>query len=75
MTAIYDYLFPAMWLGYMAYWWAMSANVKETKRRESDVSRFARLVLLVCAVALLWLPRVPIAALDKRFLPPGTWCF
>jgi len=75
MPVIYDYLFPAMWLGYMAYWWAMSANVKETKRRESGVSRFARMVLLVCAVALLWLPRVPIAVLNKRFLPPGTWCF
>ena len=75
MPVIYDYLFPAMWLGYMAYWWAMSANVKETKRRESGVSRFARMVLLVCAVALLWLPRVPIAVLNKRFLPPGKWCF
>ena len=33
MRLIYDYLFPAMWLSYVAYWWAISTNVKETERQ------------------------------------------
>jgi len=64
-----------MWLSFIAYWWAISTNVKETERQESLPSRLRRLVLLVCAVALLWLPSVPLPLLEKRFLPPGVWCF
>ena len=72
---LYNYLFPAMWLSFVAYWWAISKNVKETERRESGPSRLARLVLIACAVALLWLPSIPPPWLDKRLLPPGAWCF
>ena len=75
MSLVYNYLFPAMWLCFLAYWWAISRNVKETERRESGSSRLARLVLLVCAVALLWLPSVPLPLLGRRFLPDGAWCF
>lgn len=75
MPFLYDYLFPAMWVCYLAYWWGMSTNVKETERRESLSSRLVRLALMVCAVALLWLPRVPLRWLDERFLPLGVWCF
>jgi protein-S-isoprenylcysteine O-methyltransferase Ste14 len=75
MPLVYDYLIPAMWLVYVAYWWAVSANVKATERRESMPSRLARLVLVVCAVALLWLPSVPLPWLGHRFLPLSTWCF
>jgi len=64
-----------MLLVFTVYWWAMAANVKTATRRESGVSRVARLVLLLCAMALLLVARVPIAALNKRFLPPGAWCF
>ncbi len=75
MALIYHYLFPAMWLSYAAYWWAMSRNVKETERRESVSSRLARLVLIGCAVALLWLPSVPLPLLNERFLPLSALCF
>jgi protein-S-isoprenylcysteine O-methyltransferase Ste14 len=64
-----------MWLGYLAYWWAKSTNVKVTERRESVPSRLVRLILIACVVALLWLPHVPLALLDERFLPLGIWCF
>src|SRR5271157_257532 len=75
MSLVYDYLFPAMWLSFIAYWWAISKNVKETERQESVPSRLARLILIVCAVALLWLPSVPLPLLGKRFLPLNAWCF
>jgi len=75
MPLIYDYLFPAMWFSFLAYWWAISRNVKETERREPAPSRTARLVLIVGAAALLWLPSFPLPLLNERFLPRGSWCF
>jgi len=75
MSLLYSYLFPAMWVIYSAYWWAMSRDVKETERQESAPSRLTRLVLIICAFALVWLPRVPLPLLNGRFLPLGVWCF
>lgn len=75
MPLLQQYLFPAMWFGYCAYWWAMSSNVKATERHESVSSRVVRLVSICCAVALLWLPSVPLPFLNERFLPLGAWCF
>ncbi len=75
MTLIYNYLFAALWLGYAVYWWAVSAQDKATERVEPASSRLARLVLMVCAIALLCLPSVPLPLLNKRFLPHGTWTF
>lgn len=75
MSFAHDYLFPIMWLIYTAYWWFMSKNVKETQRRESGISGLIRLIALMIAVALLWLPRVPFALLNERFLPSGEWYF
>ena len=72
---IYKCLFPAMWFGYLAYWWAKSMNVKNTERREPVLSRLLRLVSIVCAVALLWLPSIPLPWLDERFIPLGALCF
>ena len=64
-----------MWLGYSAYWWAMSRNVKRTERSESAVSRFARMIAIVVAAALLLLPSVPLPLLNKRFVQTGDWSF
>lgn len=75
MALVYDYLFPAMWVAYFAYWWARSKDVKATERQEPTLSRFARLALLVCVTLLLALPRFPLALLNRRFVPPGAWCF
>lgn len=74
-SLVFDYLFPAMWLCYVAYWWAVSRNVKVTDRIESSWSRLLRLVSIVCAVALLWLPRIPVPLFGVRFLPAGAMCF
>ena len=60
MPLVYNYLFPAMWFSFLAYWWAISRSVKETERQEPAPSRIARLVLIVGAAALLWLPSVPL---------------
>ena len=75
MPLVYNYLFPAMWFSFLAYWWAISRSVKETERQEPAPSRIARLVLIVGAAALLWLASVPLPWLNQRFVPRGTWCF
>jgi protein-S-isoprenylcysteine O-methyltransferase Ste14 len=75
MSLLYDCLFPAMWVGYSVYWWVMSKDVKETERQEPASSRITRMVLIVCAFALLWLPSVPLPLLNRRFLPLGVWYF
>jgi len=75
MPLLYKYLFPAMWIGYFAYWGAMSRKVKVTERSESAPSRLIRMVSMACAMALLWLPHVPLPWLEKRFLPLSAWCF
>jgi protein-S-isoprenylcysteine O-methyltransferase Ste14 len=75
MSFAHDYLFPAIWLIYSAYWWFMSKNVKQTQHRESGISGLIRLIALILAAALLWLPRLPGSLLNERFLPPGEWCF
>jgi len=72
---IYRYLFVAMWLAYAIYWRVMAANVKATERLEPLSSRLARLVLMVCAFALLVLSRIPFPLLNERFLPHGTRTF
>jgi hypothetical protein len=75
MRLLYEYLFPAMWFVYLAYWWTMAAGVKATERREAGDSRLIRLFLMASALALLALPRVSVAPLNLRFLPRGIGDF
>src|SRR5271166_2510094 len=75
MAVVHGYLFAAMWISYLVYWQAMSTKVKVTERQEGAASRLTRVVLLVCAMALLALPRVPLPMLNERFLPQSEWCF
>jgi protein-S-isoprenylcysteine O-methyltransferase Ste14 len=69
MKITYEFLFPAMWLAYMIYWWEMSTNVKVTERRESMPSRLVRSVSIVCAYMLLLLPAIPLPWICERILP------
>lgn len=75
MAYVYRDLFPALWLSWAAYWWALSRNVKVATRREPLLSRLLHIVPLALAVLLLWVPSVPLPVLGTRFLPRGTWLF
>ncbi|HVM93128.1 MAG TPA: isoprenylcysteine carboxylmethyltransferase family protein [Terriglobales bacterium] len=75
LAIFYKYAFPAMWLAYFGYWWAVSRNVKAPVRQEPAPSRVARLVLMVSAGLLLGLSRIPFSPLDKRFFPSGDGSF
>jgi protein-S-isoprenylcysteine O-methyltransferase Ste14 len=75
MTYLYRYLFPALWLTWVAYWWLAARNVKPTVRQEGEGSRALHVVPLALAAALLFLPRSPIAILGERFVPYVAWTF
>lgn len=75
MTDVYRYLFPVLWLGWVAYWLAAARNVKATARREPRMSRLLHIVPLALAAVLLFPSRSPIAVLGERFLPVGAWPF
>lgn len=75
MSHLHQYLFPAMWFIYLAYWWAKSSKVKETDRQESSLSRLVRLASMVGAIGLLWWPRLPVPLLERRCLPASEFWF
>jgi protein-S-isoprenylcysteine O-methyltransferase Ste14 len=75
MTLAYRYLFPAMWLSWVGYWWAASFNVKTTARREPLHSRLSHIVPLTLAFVLLFPESSPIQVLGERFLPVAVWPF
>ena len=75
MAYLHRYLFPALWLSWMAYWWIASRNVKRTVRQEGQSSRALHVIPLALAAALLFVPRSPIAALGERFVPLAAWTF
>lgn len=75
MVLMYRFLFPAMWLTWALYWWALSRNVKSTARRESVASRLSHIAPLLLAVVLLWPRSFPFPVLGERFLPPSAWVF
>jgi len=75
MHYIFQYLFHAMWISYLIYWWIMSRNVKVTVRTESLLSRLTRSVAIILAGLLLGLPKSSISFLDLRFLPSGNLYF
>jgi protein-S-isoprenylcysteine O-methyltransferase Ste14 len=69
------FLVPALWIGWGAYWWALSVHVKAAARRESVASRLLHVVPLLLAAILLWLPRLRVGVLDERFVPFAAWPF
>jgi len=49
MPLVYRYLFPAMRLGWAAYWWVLSRNVKATARHEPIGSSLLHIIPLMLA--------------------------
>ena len=65
----YRWLFPFLWLAFIAVWFAMARGGKAVVERESVYSRLSYYLPLAIAIYLFAAPRVPIAVLDDRFAP------
>lgn len=75
MRIFYESFFPAAWLIWSAYWWALSRNVKPVVREESALARLSHILPLVVAAYLLAAPVVRVPVLGERFMPWTPWTF
>jgi protein-S-isoprenylcysteine O-methyltransferase Ste14 len=76
MRLLYHYLFPGLWLAWIAYWRISAADVKPTQRHESPGSRAAHLLPLLIAGVLLWIRGdAEDGWLFRHFLTPSATMF
>jgi protein-S-isoprenylcysteine O-methyltransferase Ste14 len=73
----YQVFFPTVWLAWVLTWWVFAINVKATVRRQPALSRLMNMVVLWCAVGLLFWGRfIPVRGwMEERFLPVSQWPF
>ena len=70
---VYRWLFPFLWLVFIALWIVMAHGGKAVAERESVYSRLSHYLPLALAIYLLAAPYVPIASLSYRFVPLALW--
>jgi protein-S-isoprenylcysteine O-methyltransferase Ste14 len=75
MPYVYRFLFPALWLTWVVYWWLASRGTKPTERQEPMGSRLLHVLPLLVAVWLLWAASVPGVVLNERLYPWAPWEF
>jgi protein-S-isoprenylcysteine O-methyltransferase Ste14 len=64
----YRWLFPVLWLAFIAVWIAMARGGKAVAERESAFSRLSHYLPLLIAIYLISAPHVPVAVLNHRFV-------
>ena len=69
----YRWLFPLVWLIFIALWIAMARGGKAVAERESAYSRLSHYLPLAIGVCLLAAPDIPVAPLNDRFVPLALW--
>ena len=70
---VYRWLFPFLWLVFIAVWIVMASSGKAVAERESIYSRLSHYLPLALAIYLFAAPHVPVAALNDRFAPLALW--
>jgi protein-S-isoprenylcysteine O-methyltransferase Ste14 len=70
---VYRWLFPVLWLAFIAVWIAMARGGKAVAERESVYSRLSHYLPLAIAIYLLAAPHVAIAVLNDRFVALTLW--
>ncbi len=73
--AFHHYSIPALWLAWLLYWGIAAIGAKATRRRETAASRLSHTMPLASAIVLLAGPRMPVAWLGTRLLPPASGWF
>ena len=69
------WLFPAMWLIWLAYWIVAARGGKANARRQDRASRLASVLPMLLAMGLLAAPSEALPGLNARFLPLAYWPF
>ncbi|RBP08582.1 protein-S-isoprenylcysteine O-methyltransferase Ste14 [Roseiarcus fermentans] len=71
--ALYRWLFPVLWLGFVAVWIAMARGGKAVAEREDAFSRLSHYLPLALGIVLIAAPDIPVPPLDGRFVPLALW--
>jgi protein-S-isoprenylcysteine O-methyltransferase Ste14 len=69
----YRWLFPILWLVFIAVWIAMARGGKAVAERENVYSRLSHYLPLATGICLIAAPHIPVAPLDDRFVPLALW--
>ena len=75
MTYVYRFVFPALWLAWVVYWFLASRTAKPTERREPLGSRLLHVLPLLVTVWLLWAEKMPAPFLNESLYPWAPWEF
>jgi protein-S-isoprenylcysteine O-methyltransferase Ste14 len=75
MKWLYVSFFPTIWIAFLLYWEVKARHTKATQRLEPVASRIVRSLVILSAVALLMLPRIPLPWLYLPLWPSGFWPF
>jgi protein-S-isoprenylcysteine O-methyltransferase Ste14 len=75
MVWFYEAFFPVVWIVFLVYWQIKAADAKTTQRLEPAASRIFRVFIFLIAMALLLIPRIPLAWLYVQLWPQGYWPF
>jgi protein-S-isoprenylcysteine O-methyltransferase Ste14 len=70
---VYRWIFPLLWIVFIAFWIVMARSGKAVAERESAYSRLSHYLPLAIAIYLIAAPNVPIAPLSDRFVPLALW--
>ena len=75
MLWFYESFFPAVWIGFLAYWRIKAAGTKTTERLEPAASRIMRALTFLIVVVLLSVSGIPLPWLYRQLWPSGIWPF
>ena len=70
---VYRWIFPLLWIVFIAFWIVMARGGKAVAERESAYSRLSHYLPLAIGIYLIAAPSVPIAPLSDRFVPLALW--
>ena len=65
-------LFPALWIGWLIYWWVSARDVKATRWRQPTRAELIHRAPMLLAAVLLAAPRLLPLALRRRIVPAGS---
>src|SRR5580693_6837901 len=75
MLWFYKAFFPVVWIVFVVYWQIKAGDTKTTQRIEPAGSRMLRIFIFLIAIALLSIPRIPLAWLYAQIWQQGYWPF
>jgi protein-S-isoprenylcysteine O-methyltransferase Ste14 len=70
MQSVMSMLIPALWIGWIAYWWLAGLRTHAVRRKESVSSLLSHTLPLAIGAAMLASPRWTPAWLSERAYPP-----